>query len=150
MKKSNVPQFELVALITGEAIVAILTAVIYLVIDKFAFSVLTGLALGIAITVINFIILSVSAGRAIDRIMAQRPSGEMDEDAAAEFSAKNQAELQNAVKKSFIIRNILMIGTLVLAFLLKGWFDVVATVVPLLAYSPILSLSSLIKRRCEK
>ena len=39
---------------------------------------------------------------------------------------------------------------LILAFVLTDIFDVVATVVPLLAYSPILSLSSLIKRRCEK
>ena len=150
MKKNDMPRYEIAALAIGEALVAAAAVAVYLIIDKFSYSVVTGLALGIAVTLVNFIILSVTAGRAVDRIMQRRPEGELDEDAAADFAAKNQAELQNAVKKSFIIRNLLLIATLVLAFLLKNWFDVIATVLPLLAYSPILSVAGMIKRRSDK
>jgi hypothetical protein len=150
MNKNNLPRFELFALIAGECVAAAICVGVYILIGKFSFPVVWGLLLGIAVTLANFIILSVTTGRAIDRVMARRPEGEMDEEAAAEFSAKNQAELQNAVRKSFIIRNILMIGTLVLAFLLKDCFNVLATVIPLLLYSPILSFVGLLKRRYEK
>lgn len=150
MKKNDLPRFEIAALLVGEAVVSAAVIAIYLIIDKFSFSVITGLAIGIAVTLINFIILSISATRAVNRIMERRPEGELDEDAAAEFAAKNQAELQNAVKKSFILRNLLLVLTLVLAFLLKDWFEVIATVVPLLAYSPILSVAGMLKRRCDK
>ena len=150
MKKNSIPIFELLALLIGEAAVSLITVLVFTVIGKFSFAVIFGLILGTAVSIINFIILSVLASRAVDRVMARRPEGEMDEEEAAEFAAKNQGELQASMKLSFIIRNIFLLGTLVLAFLLKTVFDVIATVVPLLMLRPLLMLAELIKRRRDK
>lgn len=150
MKKNSIPIFELLALLIGEAAVSLITVLVFTVIGKFSFAVIFGLILGTAVSIINFIILSVLASRAVDRVMARRPKGEMDEEEAAEFAAKNQGELQASMKLSFIIRNIFLLGTLVLAFLLKTVFDVIATVVPLLMLRPLLMLAELIKRRRDK
>ena len=91
MKKNSIPIFELLALLIGEAAVSLITVLVFTVIGKFSFAVIFGLILGTAVSIINFIILSVLASRAVDRVMARRPEGEMDEEEAAEFAAKRIA-----------------------------------------------------------
>ncbi len=147
MKKNNIPFFEAAILLCGEVAVSLITAIVFVIIGKFSPDVIFGLLLGTAVSIINFIILSLLANRALDRVMERRPDGEMDEEEAAEFAAKNQGELQASMKLSFIIRNVFLLGTLVLAFLLKTVFNVIATVVPLLMLRPLLMVAGLIKRR---
>lgn len=150
MKKNNLPLFEVAALIIGEALVSLAVIIIFILLKKFSYQVVFGTLLGTAVTLINFAILSATANRAIDRAMQNRPEGELDEDEAAEFAAKNQNQLQNAMRVSYLIRTATMVATLVLAFLLKDVFHVIATVIPLIAFQPIIAISTILKRRVGK
>ena len=94
----------------------------------------------------NFVILSVSVNRAIDKVMAERPAGEMTEEEAAAFAQKNGAAVQRAAQGSYLLRQILMLAVLAGAFLLGDWVDVIATLVPLLMFRPLLSICGLIKK----
>ncbi len=147
MKKNNIPVSEILFLVLGELVVSLLIAVVYLILNKFSFSVIAGSLLGSAVAILNFVILSVSVNRAIDRAMEERGEGEMTEEEAAAFAQKNGAAVQRAAQGSYLIRQILMLGVLVCAFLLDGWFDVIATVIPLLMFRPLLSICGLMKKK---
>ena len=54
--------------------------------------------------------------------------------------------VQTAMTKSYLFRMALMIGALVLA-MLSGWFNPLATVIPLLMYRPILYVTEFIKNK---
>ena len=75
---------------------------------------------------------------AVDEYMALRGDKEMTEEEAEEFASKNTGLIQNAVKKSFTLRVVSIAATLVVAFLLD-WFNPIATIVPVLAYQPLLT-----------
>ena len=143
----KLPYYEIAALIIGEVIVSSITGIIYLIIGKFDISVLLGSVLGSGVVVVNFIALSIVTNRVLDSIMADRGTAEMDDEQAAEFAAKHQHRLQNTVKLSYIVRTLVMLVTLVLAFLLQSVFNVKATLVPLLMFRPIITVSQLIARR---
>ena len=147
MKKNNIPVSEILFLVLGEIIVSLLVAGVYLVLNKFSLSVIAGGLLGSAVAVLNFVILSVSVNRAIDKAMEERGKGEMTEEEAAAFVQKNGSAVQRAAQGSYLIRQILMLGVLVGAFLLDGWFDVIATVIPLLMFRPLLSVCGLMKKK---
>ena len=144
MQKKNMPIAEILFLIFGELIVSLIVAGVYLLLQKFSYAVVTGCLLGSAVVVLNFVILSVSVNRAIDKVMAERGDGEMTEEEAAEFAAKNQIALQRASQGSYLLRQVLMLGVLVSAFLLGDWVDVIATVIPLLMFRPLLSICGLV------
>ena len=149
MKKSNLPILDILALLLGEVIVSLAVVGIYALIGHFSYKVVTGAALGTAVVILNLVFLSVSINHAIDKVMAERGEGEMDDEQAAEFAAKHAAGIQNAAKLSVIIRTTSMLITLVVAFLLEQ-FDVIATLIPLLAFKPILILTQYIKGRRGK
>ena len=130
----------------GEAIVATLISVVFLLIGKFNYSVATGAVLGGAVTVINFLILSVGINRAINKFVEERGDGEMDEEEADKYAKERGMAVQNAMMKSYMLRMFLMIGALVLAGV-SGWFDIIATVIPLLMYRPILYVTEFIKTK---
>ena len=130
----------------GEAIVATLISVVFLLIGKFNYSVATGAVLGGAVTVINFLILSVGINRAINKFVEERGEGEMDEEEADKYAKEHGMAVQNAMMKSYMLRMFLMIGALVLAGV-SGWFDIIATVIPLLMYRPILYVTEFIKTK---
>ena len=130
----------------GEAIVAALISVVFLLIGKFNYSVVTGAVLGGAVTVINFLILSVGINRAINKYVEERGDGEMDEEEADKYAKEHGMTVQNAMMKSYMLRMFLMIGALVLAGI-TGWFDIIATVIPLLMYRPILYVTEFIKTK---
>ena len=130
----------------GEAIVAALISVVYLLIGKFDYTVITGATLGGAVTVINFLILSIGVNRAINQFVKERGKGEMDEEEADKYAKEHGMAVQNAMMKSYMLRMILMIGSLVLAGI-SGWFDIIATVIPLLMYRPILYVTEFIKTK---
>ena len=148
MKNKSIPLFETALLFAGELVVSAIVCAVYLLIHKFSYKVVTGVALGSAVTILNFLFLSITTTRAFNKIAELRGSCSMDEEAALKFALEHQAQLQNAVKLSFIVRTFSMLAALVLALLLD-WFDVIATVVPLLMTRPILSVAAALKSKSE-
>ena len=146
MKNKNLPLYETAFILLGEIIVSLIVCGIYLAIGKFSYKVITGAALGTAVTVLNFLFLAISTSRAFDRAMEARGDKEMDDEEAEKFAAEHAMEFQNISKLSFIIRTFTMLGALVVAFLTKQ-FDVVATVIPLLCFQPILIISQSLKNK---
>ncbi|MBO5879180.1 MAG: hypothetical protein J6Q68_01340 [Clostridia bacterium] len=149
MKKSKLPVFEITSLIIGEIIVSLIVCAVYLVINKFSYTVVTGAALGSAITVLNFLALSLIVNKTIDKIVAERGDCELTDEDAEQFAAQNKMRVQNAMRISFIVRNIIMVAALVAAFLLPSCFDVIATLIPLVSYRIILMVAGMIKRKTE-
>jgi hypothetical protein len=147
MQKKNMPTAEILFLVVGELIVSLIVSGVYLLLNRFSYAVISGCLLGSAVTVFNFVFLSVSVNRAIDKALAGRKEGEMTEEEAQAFAAENQAAVQRAAQGSYLLRQILMLGVLVCAFLLDGWFDVIATLVPLLMFRPLLTVCGLIKSK---
>ena len=147
MQKKNMPTSEILFLVVGELIVSLIVSGVYLLLNRFSFAVISGCLLGSAVTVFNFVFLSISVNRAIDKALAGRKEGEMTEEEAEAFAAENQAAVQRAAQGSYLVRQILMLGVLVCAFLLDGWFDVIATVIPLVMFRPLLTVCGLMKSK---
>ena len=149
MKNKLVPFYETSFILIGELIVSLIVCAVYLIIGKFSYKVVTGVALGTLVTVLNFLFLSISTNKAFDKAMEARGTKEMDEDEIEEFAESQKAQLQNAVKLSFILRTFSMMGALILAFVLEQ-FDVIATLIPLVMLRPIITVESLIRAKFQK
>ena len=143
MNDNKMPTAQILFMMAGEIVVSVITALVFVGLDKFSYKVVTGLLLGSAVMLISFVFLCISVNRAVDNIMAQRGAVEMDEEQAAEFAAKHRGELNKAVQLSHMGRMVAMAVVLIAAFLLD-WFDVIATLIPLVAFQPLLMLSGLI------
>ena len=128
----------------GEVIVAVLVSLVFLIFGKLNYTVPLGALLGGAVTVINFLILSVSINRAINGYITERGDKEMDEEEAEKYAKEHGMAVQNAMTKSYLLRMALMIGALVLA-MISGWSSPLATVIPLIMYRPILYVTEFIK-----
>ena len=150
MKENKLPWFEISLLAVGEAIVSLIIIGVFLIIQKFDWSVVFGSILGSAVVILNFLWLSVSVNKAIDKALAERPEGELDDEQIEKFSLEHTAAVQNAAKLSYIIRTATTLATLVLAFLLGDVFNVIATLIPLLMLQPILTVGEFIKRRINR
>ncbi len=137
MQKKNMPLGDIVFLAAGELLASLIIVGVYLIIGAFEWRVLTGAAIGSAVTVLNFAILSFSVNRAVDRVMEMRGNKEMTEEEADAFALQHSAEIQKAVKSSYLLRQILMLGALVAAVLLKVAL-ILPAVIPLLLFRPIL------------
>ena len=72
----------------------------------------------------------------------------MDEEEAEAFAKANSAPIQNAIKRSSTLRTLTLIAALLLAFITK-LFNPIATVIPILAYRPLLTTVELIKAKRE-
>ena len=130
----------------GEVIVALLVSIGFIIFKSFNYTVVTGAAIGGAVTVINFLILSVGVNRAVSKYIEGRGEDEMDEEEAEKYAKEHGMAVQNAMMKSYMFRMLLMIGALVLAGI-SGWFNIIATVIPLLMYRPILYVTEFIKTK---
>lgn len=151
MNNNKLPKRDILLLAIGEIAVALLVTAGYLVADafdilNFSYRVITGALLGVAVTVLNYLFLTVSVNRAIDGYLALRGDKEMDEETAAKFASEHSMPIQNAIKTSFIIRTVSMLIALLLAFL-TGQFDPIATAIPLLAFRPLLTLSEMLRTK---
>ena len=142
----NAIWFEVGLISFGELVVNLITVLVFALLDKLDYTVITGALLGTAVTILNFFILTASVDRAITKYLNMRGSKAMDDEEAEKFARENSMVIQNAMTRSYIIRSILMLGVLVGAFLLKQ-FNVIATLVPLVCYRPIIYVSELIKKR---
>lgn len=150
-KKEN--NRELRVLIFGEAAVAVLTVAGAFLVSLFSeyvfgFSAVTGALLGALVVVLNFAFLSLSVNRAVDEYLAVRGSREMTEEEAERFTAENSMVIQNKIKTSYIIRTTTMLAALVIAFL-TGWFNPLCTVIPFLAFKPILSIGEMLRKKYD-
>ena len=134
------------AIVAGEVVVSVITVAVFFLIGQFSYRVVTGVILGSAVIILNFLFLYISMNRAIDNYMALRGDKEMSDEEAEKFAKDNAIIIQNATKLSYIIRTFTMMAALVAALLLD-WFDVIATVVPLLAFRPVLFASQLLSKK---
>lgn len=148
MQKKNLPLTEVSILTAGELIVSLVLVGIYCLLDQFSYRVVTGTILGSTVTILNFVMLSVAVNRALDRVLVSRGEGEMTEEDAEKFATEHMSQVQQAVKASYIVRTILMLAALVAAFLLDC-FDVIATLVPLLMFRPIITISEIFRKKKE-
>ena len=140
-------------ILIGEGVVALLTVGVYYLLDicslvTFSYTVITGALLGAAVIVLNFFFLARSTDKIALEALAARGTREMSEEEIQKFTEEHTARMNNAVKLSFIIRMLSMLGALILA-LLSPWFDPIATLVPLLMLRPVITVSELIRRKEE-
>ena len=157
MKKNNFPIVETVAIASGEVIISAITCLIFFIAGGWTvhYSVFTGSALGIVIMMVNFLALAISTNVAIDKAMAERGTKEFTDEEAEEFAKKHKAKIALISSVSFFLRAGSMVGALILAFnLMDGSgervFNVIATLVPLVAFYPIVFVSQmLIQRRAQ-
>lgn len=143
MKNSNK---DVLILALGEIIVAVLVAIGFLATGFFKWQVISGAILGGAVTVINFLILSFSINRALDKFMETRGDKELTDEEIEKLSKAQSIKVQNAITKSYVLRTGLMFGSLIVAFI-SGWFDPLATVIPLLMYKPLIYAAEFIKKK---
>ncbi len=154
-KKDNT--LNIILLTALEALVSLVVVGVFLLGDllfesdfwNFSYRVITGAALGAAVTVLNYVFLTISLNRQVAKFIALRGNAEMSPEEAVAFAAKNAVGIQNAIKISFLVRTASIVITLVIAFLLE-WFAPLATVIPLLAFRPLLTLIELVKRKIFK
>ena len=144
---------EIAVLLVGEIIVSALTVALAFLISLFSdfsfdYTVISGVLLGSAVIVLNFLFLSLSVNRAVDAYLEVRGSRDMTDEEAKKFTAENSMVIQNKIKTSFIIRTVTMLATLVLAFV-TGWFNPLCTAIPMLAFRPILSLSETVRMKSD-
>ena len=142
-------------ILLGEIAVCAVVSVVFLILSvfeiaKFDHTVILGGLLGSLVVVVNYFILAVTVNRAIDKYVALRGDGEMTEEEAEKFAAENSKSVSMAAGGTYILRMLLMIGVLVGAFLLQGVFNVIATVIPLIAYRPIIYVIELIRSKKAK
>ena len=153
MNKSK-PSLDITLLTLCEIAVAALVVAGFIIADaafdiQFTYRVITGAALGAAVTVLNYVFLTLSVDRAVNNYLELRGTREMTEEEAETFARENSAPIQNAIKLSFIIRTATMLAALVVGFLLDV-FDPIATAIPLLAYRPLLYVVESIKGKIKK
>ena len=154
MKKNKAHYKETAILAIGEIIVSGLVVLAFylssvLLETAFTYRVFTGVLLGTLVTVLNFFGLSRAVNRSVDKYIALRGNSEMTDEEALRFTVEHSMRIQNAIKTSFLIRIATMLATLVVAFVLD-WFNPIATVVPLLAYRPILVIGEAVRRKFDK
>lgn len=130
----------------GELVVSLLVVLVYIAIGLFDFTIASGVVLGSVVTIINFIILSYSVNKALNKFIDLRGSKEMGEEEAEKFAKENSLKVQNAVTKSYILRTGLMMGSLVLAFITK-LFNPLSTLIPLIMYKPLLYVIQFVKQK---
>ena len=151
-KKQNIGT-DILTLAIGEVAVVILVILGGLALDMggvytFDFKIILGAILGAIVTIANYVVLSISLDRAVKSYLELRGDREMDEEEAEAFAKANSAPIQNAIKRSSTLRTLTLIAALLLAFITK-LFNPIATVIPILAYRPLLTTVELIKAKYE-
>lgn len=175
MKNSKLVSLkETLILAAGELLCAAIVCAVFLLIKKYDFTVLLGSLIGSAAIVLNFLFMSIAVNRAIDDAFALRStygndtapentlagdeenSLDTDDEESAEkldatmrFVNEQSARVNRISKVSYIVRTATLLVLLVLALLTK-WFNPIATVIPMLAFRPIVMAEGLIRRKFVK
>lgn len=138
---------EALLILLGEAVVSGAVIAVFLIIQQFDLSVLFGAMLGSFVVILNYLILAISVNRAINKYIEKRGQREMTEEEAEKFAEENSSSVTLAAQGTYIVRMLIMLGVLVGAFLLQGVFNVIATLVPLLAFRPIIYVIELVRSK---
>lgn len=151
MKKKKSPIKETLVLALGEIIVSLLVVGGFLILglsEKVpTISVIVGVSVGSAVIVLNYLFLQLTVNRLIDGYLELRGTKEMTPEQILEFTTQHSMRIQNAIKLSFIIRIGSMLGALVVSFIITDYIHPLATVIPIIAYRPILSIRESIRRK---
>ena len=134
----------------GETLVCLLTVLVYIIVDKYDYTVLLGAILGAVVMVANMLFLSISVNRAVNKYLALRGDKEMSDEEAEEFNKKHGLGVQNAMTLSYLVRTVTLVVTLILAFALTDVFSPIPTAVTLLMYRPIIYVSELLRNKLAK
>ena len=190
-----VPIKETLYLALGEALVSAVTVGVFLLLKKYDSAVLLGAILGSTVMILNFLFLSISINRAIDRALenapksiaerlnaekdgeggfsgSELPGGSKSDTVAAEtiaddgneenedadeqpdeaeiFAKEYSLSVQNSARLSYILRTLSMVAVLLLAFLLSDVFNVIAAVIPMICFRPILMIENYFRSRKAK
>lgn len=105
-----------------------------------------GAALGAIIILANHLWLSFTVDKEIKKYLEIRGSGEMNDEEIEIFTKKHSAAIQGAMKLSSLIRTVSMLVMLVVAFI-TGWFNPIATAIPMLAFRFVISAAEVIKSK---
>lgn len=154
-RKTTSPLFDLIPLITGEAVVVALTCVGFIIVHflglyELRLSSVLGALLGAAVILINHAVLIFSVDKQINRFIENRPSGEMSDEEIQAYAKKQSMSISNAMKTSFALRTISMLATLVVAFLIPNMFNPIAAAIPMFAFRPLLSVVDRQMRKYDK
>lgn len=102
MNKSSLVPIKETALITlGELITSLIVIAVFLLIKRYDYTVLTGVILGSAVIIINFLVMSILINRAIDEAFTHRseyvdlPSAKPEEDEASAEAAEDSGEIDD-------------------------------------------------------
>ena len=147
--KSKFPLLECSLVLAGEVIVSLLVCLVYLAIGQFTYKVATGAVLGTTVMFLNFLFLAISTNRVFDKAEEERGSKEMTEEEIEAFVAEHKRRYENMARISFLARNFTMVAALIVAFLIEE-FDVIATLIPLLAFRPILTIQAMLIEKIRK
>ena len=173
MKNSKLVSLkETLILAAGEIICSAIVCAVFLLIERYDFTVLLGTAIGSVAIILNFLFMSIAVNRAIDQAFALRdnyvdepepeaPANEGCEaaeteseqeasteklDAAMRFANEQAVRVNRISKVSYIARTATLLVLLVVALITK-WFNPIATVIPMLAFRPIIMLEGLIRHK---
>ena len=151
-KKQNIGT-DIITLAVGELAVVMLVILGGLALDiggiyTFDFRIILGAILGAIVTLANYVVLTISLDSAVKSYLELRGEREMDEEEAEAFAKANSAPVQKAIKRSSTLRTLSLVAALLLAFITK-MFNPLATVIPILAYRPLLTTIELIKAKRE-
>ena len=138
-----------------EILVSVAVALMFLIFGAFRLSVIWGSLLGSAVVVVNYLILAISINRAVDKFMTLRGDAEMSDEEAERFALENSSSVTMAARGTYMLRMLLMIGVFVGAFVLNSVvgfeiFNVIASLVPMLAYRPVIYVIELVRSRFKK
>lgn len=150
--KSNILK-ETLPLVLGEILAVLLVTLGGLALGMagvitFNAYIVSGAILGALVTVINYLVLTLSVDLEIKKYLELRGDKEMSEEEAEEFAKTHTQGVQKAVARSSVLRTFSIVACLLVAFL-TGVFNPIATIIPLLAYRPILTVAELIKAKNE-
>lgn len=150
--KSNKSVFkETLILVLGELIVSLGIVGGYFILGPFkdvtTISIILGAALGSVVMILNYFFLHLFVNRLIDNFLAIRGTREMTPEELLQFTTEQSIRIKNAIKISFIVRLATMVGALVSAFVFTSYVNVIATVIPIVAYRPILTVGETLRRK---
>ena len=148
--KSNILS-DLIPLFTGELLVVLIVVLTglglsYGGIISFGAEIPLGALLGALVTIANYAVLIISLDKAVRDYLALRGENEMSDEEAESFAKAHTASVQKTISRSTVLRTASIVGCLLVAFL-TGIFNPIATIIPLLAYRPILTVAELIKAK---
>ena len=149
-KESNILT-DVLPLTVGELIAAGLVTLGGLALDyagvySFSSAIPLGAILGAIVTVINYLVLIISLDAAVKKYLDLRGERQMSEEEAEAFAKAHTGAVQKTIARSTVLRTASIVGCLLIAFL-TGLFNPIATILPLIAYRPILTVVELIRAK---